>query len=143
MAMFTYTARSATGDIMSGEREGKSRDEVVSFLRMQRLTPVKIEEKVKDKLGDELAYTTVLTILRNLEAKGYVGHEAEGRAHRYAARIKQQVARKSAIRHLAGKLFQCSSELLLAQLVSDRKLSEDQVRRIREILEEKPGKEKS
>jgi BlaI family transcriptional regulator, penicillinase repressor len=99
--------------------------------------------EVKDKLSDELAYTTVLTILRNLEAKGYVGHAAEGRAHRYCARIKQQVARKSAIRHLAGKLFQGSAELLLAQLVSDRKLSEDQVRRIREILDEKPGKEKS
>jgi type IV pilus assembly protein PilC len=51
MAVFTYTARSATGDIMSGEREGKSRDEVVSFLRMQRLTPVKIEEKVKKEGG--------------------------------------------------------------------------------------------
>ena len=99
--------------------------------------------EVKDKLSDELAYTTVLTILRNLEAKGYVGHEAEGRAHRYSARIKQQSARKSAIRHLAGKLFQGSAELLLAQLVSDRKLSEDQVRRIREILDEKPAKEKS
>ena len=47
MAVFTYTARSATGDIMSGEREGKSRDEVVSYLRSQRLTPVKIEEKAK------------------------------------------------------------------------------------------------
>ena len=45
--------------------------------------------------------------------------------------------------HLAGKLFQGSAELLLAQLVSDRRLSEDQVRRIREILDEKPGKEKS
>ena len=47
--------------------------------------------EVKDKLSDELAYTTVLTILRNLEAKEYVGHEADGRAHRYFARIKQQV----------------------------------------------------
>ena len=47
MAVFTYTARSATGDIMSGEREGRSRDDVVSFLRTQRLTPVKIEEKAK------------------------------------------------------------------------------------------------
>ncbi len=99
--------------------------------------------EVKDKLSDELAYTTVLTILRNLEAKGYVGHEAEGRAHRYFPKIRQQVARKSAIRHLAGKLFQGSAELLLAQLVSDRKLSDDQVRRIREILDERPGKEKS
>jgi BlaI family penicillinase repressor len=99
--------------------------------------------EVKQKLSDDLAYTTVLTILRNLEAKAYVGHEPEGRAHRFAPRIKQQAARKSAIRHLAGKLFQGSSELLLTQLVSDRKLSEDQVRRIREILEEKPPKERS
>ena len=99
--------------------------------------------EVKDKLADPLAYTTVLTILRNLEAKDYVGHEPDGRAHRYFARIRQQAARKSAIRHLAGKLFQGSADLLLTQLVSDRKLTEDQVRRIREILEEKPGKEKA
>jgi predicted transcriptional regulator len=97
--------------------------------------------EVKDRLSDPLAYTTVLTILRNLEAKEYVGHEVAGRAHRYFPRIRQQAARKSAIRHLAGKLFQGSADLLLTQLVSDRKLSEDQVRRIREILEEKPRKE--
>jgi BlaI family penicillinase repressor len=100
--------------------------------------------EVRQKLSVELAYTTVLTILRNLEAKGYVGHEAEGRAHRYFPRVKQQAARKSAIRHLAGKLFQGSADLLLTQLVADRRLSEDQVRRIRAILdEEKPRKEKS
>jgi hypothetical protein len=44
---------------------------------------------------------------------------------------------------LAGKLFQGSADLLLTQLVSDRKLSDDQVRRIREILDEGPRKEKS
>ena len=47
MATFTYTARTATGDIQSGEREAKSRDELVNFLRGQRMTPVKIEEKAK------------------------------------------------------------------------------------------------
>src|SRR5687767_12951936 len=47
MSMFAYTARTATGDIMSGEREAKSRDEIVNFLRQQRLTPVKVEEKAK------------------------------------------------------------------------------------------------
>lgn len=99
--------------------------------------------EVKDKLGDPLAYTTVLTILRTLEAKKYVGHEPDGRAHRYFARVRQQSARKSAIRHLTGKLFQGSADLLLTQLVVDRKLSDDQVRRIREILDEKPAKEKT
>jgi BlaI family transcriptional regulator, penicillinase repressor len=99
--------------------------------------------EVKDQLSDPLAYTTVLTILRNLESKDYVGHEPDGRAHRYFPRIRQQAARKSAIRHLASKLFQGSADLLLTQLVADRKLSDDQVRRIRDILDEKPAKEKA
>src|SRR5919106_1493759 len=50
MAVFSYTARNATGDIMSGEREGKSRDDVMNYLRNQKLTPVKIEERA-DKGG--------------------------------------------------------------------------------------------
>jgi type IV pilus assembly protein PilC len=51
MANFTYTARTTTGDIQSGEREAKSRDEIVSFLRAQRMTPVKIEERAKKEGG--------------------------------------------------------------------------------------------
>src|SRR5262245_19113475 len=45
MATFTYTARTSTGDIQSGEIAVKSRDEVVSYLRKNRLVPVKVEEK--------------------------------------------------------------------------------------------------
>jgi predicted transcriptional regulator len=99
--------------------------------------------EVRERLTDELAYTTVLTILRNLEAKGHVGHREEGRAHRYFAKLKQQAVRKSAIRHLATKLFKNSSELLLTQLVSERNLTDDQVQRIRAILDEKPEKDRS
>jgi predicted transcriptional regulator len=99
--------------------------------------------EVREHLRDDLAYTTVLTILRTLEAKGYVGHEEEGRGHRYFAAVQQQAARKSALRHLMGKLFEGSSELLLAHLVSDRKLSTEQIERLRNILDGKPGKEKS
>ena len=65
--------------------------------------------EVKDKLHDELAYTTVLTILRTLEQKGYVKHEEEGRVHRYGAAVKETAARKSALRHLTGKLFKGSA----------------------------------
>ena len=43
--------------------------------------------EVRDRLADDLAYTTVLTILRTLETKGYVGHEEEGRVHRFADKI--------------------------------------------------------
>ncbi len=90
--------------------------------------------EVKDRLTDELAYTTVLTILRTLETKGYVKHEEEGRVHRYCAAVKEDAARKSALQHLTGKLFKGSSELLFTHLVSDRKLSPEQVKRMRELL---------
>jgi predicted transcriptional regulator len=98
--------------------------------------------EVRDRLKDDLAYTTVLTILRTLETKGYVKHEEEGRVHRYIATVQQEQARKSALKHLTGKLFAGSSELLFTHLVSDQKLSEEQIRRMRKLLSAKTGKEK-
>jgi predicted transcriptional regulator len=100
-----------------------------------------VVNEVKENLHDELAYTTVLTILRTLEQKGYVKHEEEGRVHRYAAAVKEQAARKSALQHLTGKLFKGSAELLFTHLVSDQKLSADQIRRMREVLAENTGKQ--
>ena len=85
-------------------------------------------------LKDELAYTTVLTILRTLEAKGHVGHEEEGRGHRYYAAVQQDAARESALRHMTRKLFRNSAELLFTHLVSDRKLTAEQLQRMRELL---------
>jgi predicted transcriptional regulator len=90
--------------------------------------------EVQEKISDKLAYTTILTVLRTLEAKGYVGHAEEGRGHRYHALIEQQQARRSALRHLTSKLFKGSAELLMTHLVSDQKLSADQVRRMRDLL---------
>lgn len=98
--------------------------------------------EVRTQLQDELAYTTVLTVLRTLETKGYVGHTEEGRGHRYHAVIEQRLARKSALQHLTGKLFKGSTELLFAHLVSDQKLSAKQIARMRELLANS-GKEKS
>jgi predicted transcriptional regulator len=89
---------------------------------------------VQKQLSDKLAYTTVLTVLRTLEAKGYVAHEEEGRQHRYVATVQRQAAQKSALNHLLGKLFKDSSELLFARLVSDQKLSPEQIRRMRKLL---------
>ena len=62
------------------------------------------------------AYTTVLTILRNLEAKGLVSHEAEGKAHRYRARVARRAARRNALAQVIDKLFHGSPEQLLAHL---------------------------
>jgi BlaI family transcriptional regulator, penicillinase repressor len=99
--------------------------------------------EVRDALHDDLAYTTVLTILRTLQDKGYVGHDEEGRTHRYHPLVERQAARKSALRHLADKLFDGSPELLVTQLVSSEKLNREQIGRIRKLLDGKAGKGKS
>jgi predicted transcriptional regulator len=98
--------------------------------------------EVRQRLNDDLAYTTVLTVLRVLEGKGYVDHEEEGRGHRYFAVIKEQAARKNAVQHLTDKLFKGSSELLFSHLVSEQKLTSEQIGRMRQLLAERSGKEK-
>jgi BlaI family transcriptional regulator, penicillinase repressor len=93
--------------------------------------------EVRERLDDELAYTTVLTILRTLEQKGHVGHEEEGKAHRYFARVDREAAGESALRHMVAKLFAGSPALLLTQLVSDDKLSAAEIKRMRKLLKKR------
>ena len=80
--------------------------------------------EVRDRLPADLAYTTVLTILRNLEAKGFVRHEGEGKAHRYFPRVA--AARPPAgapSRSLIDKMFGGDPAMLVSHLVSDHPLS--------------------
>jgi len=92
---------------------------------------------VQERLPDALAYTTVLTILRTLEEKGHVGHVEEGRAYRYHPLVERGRAQESALHRLVQKLFSGSTELLLTRLVSERGLSEGELRRLRALVEEK------
>jgi BlaI family penicillinase repressor len=93
--------------------------------------------EVRDELADDLAYTTVLTILRTLEDKGFVTHVAEGKAHRYSPTVTQNVAGKSALTRVLDKIFAGSSEQLLTQLVSDRNVNPAELRRLRKLLDDR------
>jgi BlaI family penicillinase repressor len=90
--------------------------------------------EVRAVIEDEIAYTTVLTVLRRLEEKGFVSHQEEGRAHRYLPLIEPLQARASALERLTRKLFAGSTELLLTHLVSSEKLSLPELRRLRALL---------
>ncbi len=89
---------------------------------------------VRERLPVELAYTTVLTILRNLEEKSFVSRVAEGRAHRYSARVGRLAARRSAIARLVDTLFQGAPENLIAHMAADRTLTARELRRLRAMI---------
>jgi BlaI family penicillinase repressor len=96
--------------------------------------------EVQGMLDVPLAYTTVLTMLRNLEGKGFLRREPEGRAHRYFPRVKQRAAQKHALRRLVDTLFLGSPEQLLTQLVDDHALSPDDLRRLARQLAERDAR---
>jgi BlaI family transcriptional regulator, penicillinase repressor len=90
---------------------------------------------VKDGLSDDLAYPTVLTILRTLEAKGHVRHATEGKAFRYFARTKSADAGSSALARVLDKLYRGSREQLVAGLLDSEDIGEDELHRLRALVD--------
>jgi BlaI family penicillinase repressor len=97
--------------------------------------------EVQKELADRLAYTTVLWALQTLEEKGHVRHEKEGRAYRYYAVADAGTAGGNALNRLVDKVFHGSAAMLLAQLVSERELPEEELRRMRELLDRRLAEE--
>lgn len=86
------------------------------------------------------AYNTVLTILRILERKGYVTHEKDGRAHVYVPLIDRAQARRGALSHLLSRFFDDSPELLVLNLLEHDRVDADELRRVRELLDDRSEK---
>ena len=83
----------------------------------------------------ELAYNSVLTTVRILEKKGYIKHVKDGRAHVYVPVVAQQEASRSEISHLVGRFFKNSHEQLVLNILEDRGLDPEELKRLRAILE--------
>ena len=92
---------------------------------------------VRDALGEELAYTSVLSALQTLEEKGYVRHQAKGRAYHYTPAVKAERAGGSALARIREAIFQGSAERMFAQLVSDKDVSREELERMRRLLTER------
>lgn len=105
--------------------------EVMSIL--WRLGSATVAE-VREGLDGELAYTSVLSALQTLEEKGYVRHEAEGRAYRYLPTVGAERAGGSAIARIREAIFQGSAERMFAQFVSDKKLGREELERMKTLL---------
>jgi predicted transcriptional regulator len=90
--------------------------------------------EVRAGLEDDLAYNTVLTMLRILEEKGHVRRKPEGRAHRYYPLVERQQAKSNAVSRLIDRLFDGEPRLLATQLVDDRSLTDNDLRELRALL---------
>jgi BlaI family penicillinase repressor len=86
-----------------------------------------------------LAYNTVLTTIRILERKGYVQHSKDGRAHVYRTMVERDEASRSEIRHLVGRFFRNSHEDLVLNILEERGIAPEELKRLKEMLEQSDG----
>lgn len=82
-----------------------------------------------------LAYNSVLTTIRILEKKGYVKHVKDGRAHVYMPLVDRKDATRTEIRHLVGRFFRNSHELLVLNLLEDGAIDAEELARMRRLIE--------
>ena len=98
--------------------------------------------EIVDLLPDPKPHqNTVSTFVRGLEQKGFLDHEAFGGAHRYFAAVKKSDYRGSKIGSLLRNYFDNSSRSLVSALISEEKLSADDLRELLDLIESEPEKQ--
>lgn len=98
---------------------------------------------VRDRVDPNLAYTSISTMIRMLEMKGYVSHRrGEGKTHVYFPVVDAQTAGESVLGRVLDKIYGGSPIKLLTQLVEQRRLSDKELSRMRELLKKKPAKKR-
>jgi predicted transcriptional regulator len=85
--------------------------------------------------GPKLAYTTVQTMLRILEAKGFATHAQVGRAFVYRPAIAQREARRGALRHLLSALFDNSPSQLVLDVLNDEQIDRAELTRLKKLIQ--------
>jgi BlaI family penicillinase repressor len=91
--------------------------------------------------GADLAYTTVSTMLRKMEARGLIAHRTEGRSFVYRAKVASEAVSRSMIDHLVDRMFEGNLTAAVNHLLTTRDVSREELKALeRLIAERKKGK---
>jgi BlaI family transcriptional regulator, penicillinase repressor len=94
-------------------------------------------DEVRHALADELHDSTVRTMLRVLESKGYVRHAKRGKAFVYRPAMRQAKAQRQALLRLVKQFFGGSPEALVLRLLEDEQITPEQLAELRRVDKEK------
>ena len=102
--------------------------------------PLTVHQFLEDSAAKSLAYNSVLTTIRILEKKGYVKHAKDGRAHLYITVMGRIEATRSEIRNLVSRFFKDSHELLLLNILEDKSIDAEELKRLAQLVERRAEK---
>jgi predicted transcriptional regulator len=81
-----------------------------------------------------VTYSTVQTVLRILEAKGFVTHDKVARAFVYRPAVDERQARQRALKHLVARLFNGSPSLLVLNVLEDEAIDRTELKRLKKLI---------
>ena len=84
----------------------------------------------------KIAYTTVMTMMRVLERKGYLKTRREDRAYVYRPAHPERQVVRSMVREFVDRVFNGSARPLLVHLVEDRRLSKKELEELERLVRE-------
>lgn len=100
--------------------------------------------EVLERLPEPPGYSAVRAMLRVLEEKGHVKHQAEGLKYVYVPTVAREKAKRSAVKHVLDTFFNGSPEQIVAALldVSSTRLTREELDRMAEMIERAKREEK-
>jgi predicted transcriptional regulator len=94
-------------------------------------------KEVVAKLPEGNHYNTVSTIVRNLEDKGYVAHQAFGKTHQYYPKVSKEAYSKEFMHTATQRYFDNSYKNMVSFFAKEEKISAEELREILAIIENK------
>ncbi len=84
-----------------------------------------------------VAYTSVATIMKILEQKDIVASEKQDKAHVFQPKLARTTYETMSLGHLAKEVFRGDSSMMVARLLDDSELNDEELKAIRKILDRK------
>ena len=121
------------------EQLTKAEEKIMQIL--WKLEAAFVKEIIADMPPPAPPYTSVSTIVRILEEKGFIGHKAYGRSYQYHPLISKEDYRKFSFRKLMSNYFEGSIESVVSYMVKEEELGKNELEELLNMIDEGEKKE--
>jgi predicted transcriptional regulator len=113
---------------------GETEMEVLHHVwRLKEATVKQVRNRILE--DREVAYTTIMTVMKNLANKGYLKYRQQGVQYVYSPAIEPESVRFSLVRDLVKKVFRGSPKQLVQTLVQNEEISDNERREIQQLID--------
>lgn len=117
---------------------GETEMEILHYVwELNEATVADVQERILKER--KVAYTTVMTIMKNLSDKGYLKFRKDGATYVYSAAIEPESVQFNLINRMIDKVFKGSSSALVQTLVKHENLNAEELKEIRKLMDDMKG----